>query len=883
MATTRLRIAKQLELSVNSGGGAIMTTNGSKEAIWLEASTGADKILFWDQSAGANDWLNIGSGLTITGTTITANVTSVNSLTGAVTLTTTNVAEGTNLYYTDERVDDRVAALLVAGAGITLSYDDPNGTLTISATGTSGYSVVQEEGTTLTSRAIMNFVGGGFTASDDGTSKTIITLDATLNALAAYNTNGFLVQTGADTFAGRNILGTTNRITVTPGDGSANPVIDISSLYIGQSSITTLGTITTGTWNATTIGTTYGGTGLNSIGTANQVLGVNAGATALEYKTITAGTGITVTPSAGALTIAATGSGYTTVRNDTTDLTQRTTLHFNNDGLGAFQISDVSSRTVINLHPALANIANGAAGGPGYLAYTDAVGTSVFRTLTGTTNRLTVSNGNGQTGNPVFDISASYVGQASITTLGTITTGTWNGTVIGATFGGTGQTSVTTGDLLYGSATNVWSKRAIGSSGNFLRVSGGLPTWGTAASTDLSDTANIAYLNGNQTFTGNNTFNNTIVNNVTPTLGTHLVNKTYVDALFQGVRDYKESVRFASLTNISGTYSATGGTSGRGQFTAMSNTFNGTTLVAGDRLLVKDQSTGAQNGIWVVTTVGSGSNGVWDRATDFDQDAEVTSGLIVYVSEAPGIGNDNRGQYALTNADPIVIGGGSGTALTFVQLSATTGYIGGAGMVLSGLTFNVQTASSARIVVNADNIDLATTAVTPGSYGSTSAIPTFTVDAYGRLTAAGTATYANDQSTQKVKVSKAGTLVGTRQEINFIEGSGVTITTSDNSGSNRVDVTIASSATAAVKGYVEGSTASSIDLDSNDGVLKDKDGNNLVMTNASADGFEVYRNGVLQAITGSLTTRDYSYNTTTNVLTLVTALATTETLLIIKR
>jgi hypothetical protein len=60
---------------------------------------------------------------------------------------------------------------------------------------------------------------------------------------------------------------------------------DISNLssWLGSTSITTLGTITSGTWNGTAIGTTRGGTGLTALGTANQILRVNAGATALEY------------------------------------------------------------------------------------------------------------------------------------------------------------------------------------------------------------------------------------------------------------------------------------------------------------------------------------------------------------------------------------------------------------------------------------------------------------------------------------------------------------------------------------------------------------------------------------------------------------------------
>ncbi len=71
-------------------------------------------------------------------------------------------------------------------------------------------------------------------------------LDATLTALAAFNTNGILVQTAGDTFVGRTITGTSNRITIGNGDGvSANPSVDISSSYVGQTTITTLGTLTT--------------------------------------------------------------------------------------------------------------------------------------------------------------------------------------------------------------------------------------------------------------------------------------------------------------------------------------------------------------------------------------------------------------------------------------------------------------------------------------------------------------------------------------------------------------------------------------------------------------------------------------------------------------
>lgn len=71
----------------------------------------------------------------------------------------------------------------------------------------------------------------------------------------------------------------------------------------------------------------------------------------------------------------------------------------------------------------------------------------------------------------------SGVVNSSLTSVGTITTGVWNGTSVGATYGGTGLTSYTTGDLVYSSATNTLSKLGIGSAGQFLKVVGGVPAW----------------------------------------------------------------------------------------------------------------------------------------------------------------------------------------------------------------------------------------------------------------------------------------------------------------------------------------------------------------------------------------------------------------------
>jgi hypothetical protein len=82
---------------------------------------------------------------------------------------------------------------------------------------------------------------------------------------------------------------------------------------------------------------------------------------------------------------------------------------------------------------------------------------------------------------------------------GSITNTTWNGVAIGAIYGGTSQTTYTTGDTLYASASNTLSKLAIGSTNQVLTVSGGVPTWANVQSattiTDDTSTASTRYIN----------------------------------------------------------------------------------------------------------------------------------------------------------------------------------------------------------------------------------------------------------------------------------------------------------------------------------------------------------------------------------------------------
>jgi len=162
--------------------------------------------------------------------------------------------------------------------------------------------------------------------------------------------------------------------------------------------------------------------------------------------------------------------------------------------------------------------------------------------------------------------------------------------------------------------------------------------------------------------------NQRITSLATPTAATDAATKGYVDSAVNGT-DWKNSVRAATTANI--TLSGT-------------QTIDGVALVAGDRVLVKDQTTPAQNGIYVVAA------GAWARATDADENAEVTAGLSVMVTE--GTTNADS-QWRLTTNDAIVVGT---TALTFAQIGAGSSYTQGTGINISGNVIAIDTAVVTR-------------------------------------------------------------------------------------------------------------------------------------------------------------------------------------------
>jgi hypothetical protein len=133
--------------------------------------------------------------------------------------------------------------------------------------------------------------------------------------------------------------------------------------------------------------------------------------------------------------------------------------------------------------------------------------------------------------------------------------------------------------------------------------------------------------------------------------------------------------------------------------TSGTTSVDGIELATGNRVLVKNQTNAAENGIYVVASSGS-----WLRATDADTSEKVTSGMFTFVSE--GTVNADSG-WVLTTNDTITLGT---TGLTFAQFSGAGQITAGNGLTKTGNTIDaVGTAN--RITVNADSIDIASTYV----------------------------------------------------------------------------------------------------------------------------------------------------------------------------
>jgi hypothetical protein len=227
-----------------------------------------------------------------------------------------------------------------------------------------------------------------------------------------------------------------------------------------------------------------------------------------------------------------------------------------------------------------------------------------------------------------------------------------------------------------------------------------------------------------------------------PVSNFQLATKQYVDTLVSSGIHFHEPVRVESPINLNATYN--NGTAGVGATLTNAGTqaaliIDGVTMLVNDRVLVYEQTNQTQNGVYVVTDVGSGStNWILTRSDDTDTygivgPTTLSEGSTFFVQQ----GTTGAGEtYTCNTAGTIVFGT---TNITFAQISAAQIYSAGTGLTLTGTQFSISN-----------------TAVTAGSYGSASAVPTYTVNAQGQLTAASNTTISIPASAINTTIPNSG-------------------------------------------------------------------------------------------------------------------------------
>jgi hypothetical protein len=502
----------------------------------------------------------------------------------------------------------------------------------------------------------------------------------TAGAIAGTNTNGLNISGNTINLT---VADGTNGGALTAGAQTIGGAKTFAALITGQTGLTITGagtsisggTIDLNTSGANTTNINTGGTGAVSIGNGTGAFALNS--SAFDVSTAGALSGITSISASGLVTSVGLTAGAGLIQG-TAGLTITGTT---NIGATAGNTTSVGNST-------------------GAVTLTGSNGsTFVFDGVTLTTAEL-----NRLDGKDVALLDVNDAVTTAITGVGTLTSGVWNGTAVGAQYGGTGQTTVTTGDLLYGSAANTWGKLAAVASGQCL-VSQGVgvaPAWATCPST------------GNIVQVPANTATNTITPTAASTVGLTVngtSNGTGATALIVNQGNNSASGVALNLTNGGGTQTngvlinrnTAGGTTTNllnltntaGTATNAINVSGAfTNLINSSGFTVTNAGAVTMGGSQVFTSTGSASTRQISVQT---QTTLNTNGDALVVQAATGNGTGAGGAAQLIGGNGGASNGTGGNAVVFGGNGGATNASGGLVNITAGSGSGTGTGGQTRL------------------------------------------------------------------------------------------------------------------------------------------------------------------------------------------
>lgn len=598
--------------------------------------------------------------------------------------------------------------------------------------------LVKTGATTIANRTLTTSGAGLSVTNGDGIAgDPTFALTGLAQALANASGTGMLAVVGGTTIAGRQIFGTSTQIVVANGNGSGDPTIALATdpVLPGTGAVTVPkgttvqqpvgadGQIRFNTDTSTFDG--YSGGSWKQFTQTGGVTTFSAGSTGFTPSSPTVGP-VTL---GGVLNVSSGGTGVSTL-----------TGYVRGNGTSAMTASPTVPTTDLSGTVSNAQLANSSVT---YNGVNVALGASGTITATAT-NPLTI--GTGLTG-------TSYDGSSPVTIAIDSTVATLAGTQTLTNKSMSGATN-TFSSIPNGALSNsTISGVALGSNLNALTIGTGLSgsSYNGSGAVTIAIDSTVATLSGSQTFTNKsisgstNTLTdipNSALSNSSITLGStsvalgassatlsgltsvtvtqdptaplQLATKQYVDAVTEGLNVHAScsAATPASLATLTGgTVTYNNGSSGVGATLTLSvalTTLDGYTLLNGNRILVKNESNQAYNGIYTWATGGT----VLTRATDFDTTTEVASGDYTFVTFGTLYANTG---WVQTNPTTAI-----GTSpINFVQFSGAGTYTAGTGLTLTGTQFSITN-----------------TGVSASTYGSASSVPTIAVNAQGQITSA---------------------------------------------------------------------------------------------------------------------------------------------------